>query len=398
MFRFFIRGGDGQPHQVLIYDVIGAYFWEDSITAKMILSALSEIDDNDEILVRINCRGGDHEDGTAIYNALASHPGQVTIRVEGYACSMATCVLCAGDKVEMYETALLMLHRASTCVCGNSKEMLAAAEMLEKADQSIATAYARKTGKTKEEVLALIDEKGDTWLTPEEAQELGMVDEIIVPQKYTALLDRGAVTALGEDEGAAILAGLQPLADLPTPPTVKAALEGVPGVMAYRVDGKKIEPIKAASEHKPSDEPDPPPAEGQPGGESPEGDPPAGNPPEGDKPSGNEPPRADPPETEEGAPPADPLPDPIQAERERVKAIRAQAKACGVPLDDDLVEQLIDEGVKAELAGKMLLAVKRSAQNATSIRSNHHSEQPIGGAEQVQASWSNAYKNLPGRR
>ncbi|MDP5210002.1 head maturation protease, ClpP-related [Microbulbifer sp. 2205BS26-8] len=364
MFQFFIRGEGGQPHQVLIYDVIGLDYWEDSITAKKILASLAEIGD-EAVLVRINCQGGTHEDGIAIYNALGNHSGEVTIRIEGYACSMATVVACAGDKVEMYETALVMLHRASLSAQGNVNELRTAVEELEKADQSMATAYSRKTGKTVEGMLALLDEQRDTWLNPEEAKTLGLVDEIIVPQKFTALLNKEAVTALATGEGAAILGNLQP------PETVKTALAGVPGAVAFRVDGKTIEAIKDGS--KPSEEPGSPPVDGPPTDETPD------------------------PEEEEETPLADPPADPIRAERERVKAIRNQAQSCGVSADDDLIDQLIDEGVTVALAGKMLLAVKRGTQASTPIRSNHHSDQPAGGAEQVKTGWANAYKNLPGR-
>ncbi|MFS1524449.1 head maturation protease, ClpP-related [Microbulbifer sp. 2304DJ12-6] len=351
MFQFFIRGEEGQPHQILIFDVIGLDYWEDSVTAKNIVASLAEIGD-EAVLVRINCRGGTHEDGIAIYNALGNHSGEVTIRIEGYACSMATVVACAGDQVEIYETALVMLHRASISAWGNVNELLAAAEELEKADQSMATAYSRKTGKTAEEMLALLDEQRDTWLSPEEAKTLGLVDEVIVPQKFTALLNKEAATALAAGEGAAILGNLQP------PETVKTALAGVPGAVAFRVDGKTVEAIKAGS--KPSAEPGPSPGKSEPA-------------------------------------PGKDAPDPIQAERERIKAIRTQAQSCGVSADDDLIDQLIDEGVTEAMAGKMLLAVKRGTQASTPIRSNHHSDQPAGGAEQVKTGWAKAYNTLPGR-
>lgn len=69
-----------------------------------------------------------------------------------------------------------------------------------------------------------------------------------------------------------------------------------------------------------------------------------------------------------------------------------------MPAGDDLIDHLIDEGVTEAMAGKMLLAVKRGTQASTPIRSNHHSDQPAGGAEQVKTGWANAYKTLPGRR
>ncbi|WP_445364903.1 head maturation protease, ClpP-related (plasmid) [Microbulbifer sp. ANSA001] len=339
MFPFFVRGAEGQPHQVLLYDVIGESFWEASITAKQIVTALAAVPD-DDVKVRINCEGGDHRDGTAIYNALANHKGNVDILVEGYACSMATGVMCAGNKVEMFETALLMIHRASTSIYGNAKELIRRAEVLEKADQSIAAAYSRKTGKTSEEMLALIDEKGDAWLTPAEAKEIGLIDEIVVPEKFTALLDKTAVTALGKNEGASIVSLSR------APKAMKDALEGVTGAVAVRVTGGKIEPVKAQADTSPAD-----------------------------------------------TSPTDTSPaDSVTAERERVKAIHAQARACGMSADDDLVVDLIDQGVKEELAGSVFHSMKVQQDKVTAVRGSHQpNHSPGSDQQQVQASWASAF-------
>lgn len=48
----------GQPHVVFLYDVIGETFWEDGLTAKAVVMALADIEPDDDLLVRVNCLGG----------------------------------------------------------------------------------------------------------------------------------------------------------------------------------------------------------------------------------------------------------------------------------------------------------------------------------------------------
>lgn len=334
MSNFFILGADGKPHQILIYDVIGLSYWTEGVTAKEIVLALAQIGANDDVHVRISSRGGSHDDGIAIYNALANHAGKVTIRVEGYACSMASVIACSSDSVEVYETALFMLHRASSYCYGNTKDMLEMASALEAADKSIATAYARKNGKTADEVLAFLDEKRDTWLTPDDAKTFGIVDEIIVPSKFVALLDKSAITALAAGEGAAILDGVS------LPPKIKAALEGIVGAVAVRIDSSGIETIKAKSEAV--------------------------------------------------DPPSDPVVDPVADERARVSAIMAQAKASGI-VDDDLIQGFIVDGISAVQAGKSMLAIKRATQSTQAIHSRETPQPNQSSGSDIQASWASVY-------
>ena len=51
------------------------------------------------------------------------------------------------------------------------------AEVLRNANNTIANAYRHKTGKTQEELLALMD--NETWMTAQKAKELGFIDEIM---------------------------------------------------------------------------------------------------------------------------------------------------------------------------------------------------------------------------
>ena len=49
-------------------------------------------------------------------------------------------------------------------------------EILQKANETIANAYITKSGMTKEKALEIMDK--ETWLTADEAVELGLIDEV----------------------------------------------------------------------------------------------------------------------------------------------------------------------------------------------------------------------------
>lgn len=325
MAQFFIPSADGSaPHQMLIYDVIGETYWMDGVTAKQVVAALTAAESGD-VLVRLNSLGGNHQDGTAIFNALAEHSGKVTVRVEGYFCSMGTVIACAGDVVQMYETALGMTHKASTGVMGNADDLRAGAKMLDLADTSIARAYARKSGKTEAEAKEALLGLRDAWQSPEALQAVGIVDEVIVPQKFMALTRNDGVKALADGVGASLL----PPGRIPG--GIRNQLEGVPGVVGFSVGPDSVEALKnAAVEGLPPVDPPPAPAA-----------------------AGAQPP---------AVPPAQPVapPDPsavLAAERQRSSDIMAAAKSVGISASSDLVQQAIMNGTPADQVGPMFQAV-----------------------------------------
>ncbi len=71
------------PNTISIFDVIGEDYWSGGgFTAKRAAAALRSIGKN-PVTVNVNSPGGDMFEGLAIYNLLASHPGEVTVNVMG---------------------------------------------------------------------------------------------------------------------------------------------------------------------------------------------------------------------------------------------------------------------------------------------------------------------------
>lgn len=132
----------------------------------------------DPVEVRINSYGGSATDAVAIYNALQSHGGKVTVTVEGMCYSAATVVACAG-RCAAYESAVFGFHAPWSEVAGPASELRDAAQSLDKVSESIARIYAAKTGKPIEDMRQLLTGRIGTWLTAVEARDAGFVNEVI---------------------------------------------------------------------------------------------------------------------------------------------------------------------------------------------------------------------------
>jgi len=136
-----------------------------------------------------------------MYNILATLEYPVAVTVDSIAASAASIVAMAGDTIKMHETSQLMIHDAWTGIVGNQQDLIEMADVLGKLDAQIAKVYAARGNKTANAYRKLMD--ADTYLTPSEAKDLGLVDEIIkVPKKKT----QNAQSAPARDRMAAYLA------------------------------------------------------------------------------------------------------------------------------------------------------------------------------------------------
>lgn len=168
-------GGAGSA-EIMIYGLIGRDWWSnEGITAKDFADNLKLIPDSQEITVRINSEGGNVHDGLAIYNQLARRKATVTCVIDGVAASTAGWVAMAGKKVVMPKNALLMLHDPEACEEGDAEELRSMAAALDVHKASIVSIYVEKTGKTADEIGALMT--AETWMTGEQALAEGFCDE-----------------------------------------------------------------------------------------------------------------------------------------------------------------------------------------------------------------------------
>jgi len=173
--------------EMFIYgDVQGDYFdtfeWKDvesETSANYFKNELSKYPDTKQINIFINSYGGSVFEGTAIYSQLKRHTAQKTVYVDGFACSVASIIAMAGDKVVMPKNAMMMIHNAWNVSVGNSAQLRKSADDLDVIMKGNRQAYLEKSnGKiTEEKLIELLE--NETWLTAEQCVEYGFADEVL---------------------------------------------------------------------------------------------------------------------------------------------------------------------------------------------------------------------------
>jgi ATP-dependent Clp protease protease subunit len=169
--------------ELFIYGDIAsdAFKWaETDVSANDIINKLQGVNAKN-IDVYINSYGGEVSQGLAIYNALKRHNAKVTTYVDGFACSIASVIAMAGDVRKMYDNSLLMIHNAWTVAQGNAAELEKAAEDLKVINEATKKAYLEVINISESELTALLD--AETWLTAEQAVEMGFATEVIAAKK-----------------------------------------------------------------------------------------------------------------------------------------------------------------------------------------------------------------------
>ncbi len=185
---FSFKNEAGKTPELFIYDDIDDWW---GVSAQSVVDQIRELDTS-EINVRVNCRGGMVFEGIAIYNALRLHKANVHISIEGLAASIASVIAMAGDTVTIAENAMMMIHNPYGWAQGDAEAMRKTAEVMDKIADSIAVSYTARTGKTIEELKALME--AETWFTAQEALDMGLVDQIDEPVKAAACFDLSRFT------------------------------------------------------------------------------------------------------------------------------------------------------------------------------------------------------------
>ncbi|MER5174084.1 head maturation protease, ClpP-related [Thioclava kandeliae] len=161
---------------VLLDDYAGYMLESDIFFAPRIVRDALQIMGEGPVTVRLNSGGGHVWAGEQIRAILAAHPGGTTIVVEGLAASAASLLLMAGTRRLMSQGSQLMIHDPSGFVFGTEAEMRREADVIGASAQTYAAVYASASGKTPEEVREIM--KAETWYGPEEAVAQGFADEV----------------------------------------------------------------------------------------------------------------------------------------------------------------------------------------------------------------------------
>ena len=173
-------------HQIYLYDDVskyGEFNWEtwdydeSETSAKHFAEVLNAIPETDKIELFINSRGGDADQGTAIFNLLNRHGAYKTGYVDGVAHSIAFTIFQACDRRIMGEGTSAIIHDMWGCFSGNSRELRQYADNLDVwMDSCVSLFMKRAKNITEDELRELMHT--ETALSPQDALNYGFCDEI----------------------------------------------------------------------------------------------------------------------------------------------------------------------------------------------------------------------------
>jgi ATP-dependent protease ClpP protease subunit len=175
----------GAQLQLQMYGDIGEHFiFRDGIGPTWLAERLKENPNVELINIKLSSAGGNAFDGMTMRSMLASHPAKVEIDVEGLAASVASVLCTAADRVRMHQGSSYMMHTARGNTFGDDVAHQKSINRLRAISDEAALLYAQRCGKPKEEMLELM--RAETWLTPDQALERGLVDEVVRGKNVTA--------------------------------------------------------------------------------------------------------------------------------------------------------------------------------------------------------------------
>ncbi len=149
-----------------------------SLVIAQILFLMSE-NKNQDINVYINSPGGSVTAGLAIYDTMQFVPCDIATYCIGQAASMGAVLLSAGTKGKRHSLphARIMIHQPWGGTGGTAADIEIQARELGRNKEVLSRILATHTGRSVDDVTA--DSDRDNFMTPNEALEYGLVDEVI---------------------------------------------------------------------------------------------------------------------------------------------------------------------------------------------------------------------------
>lgn len=179
------RSGTEQSLTPLSYELSNRniyLFGEINNTCAMnILSQIHVLEDisSDPINLYINSPGGSVSDGLAICEAIEASPCIISTCCTGLGASMAAVILASGEpgnrRIGKYSE--VMIHQPMGGVQGQASEISRVCDHILKIREKLAKHLSECTGRKVEELL--VDMDRDYWMSPLEAKQYGLVDQIM---------------------------------------------------------------------------------------------------------------------------------------------------------------------------------------------------------------------------
>ena len=169
-----------------IYGDIG----EEGISSNFVADFLDQNRSADNIIVKINSRGGDVQEGWTIHDLIVNSGKRIKTIGEGKIYSIATIIFLAGSEREIMKNADGLIHNPfipeyTLADSYGSDDLMKIADSLKQEEEKILNFYAEKTGCDPGKLAEYMKE--DTKLSAEDMLALGFATKIIEPVKAYAL-------------------------------------------------------------------------------------------------------------------------------------------------------------------------------------------------------------------
>jgi ATP-dependent protease ClpP protease subunit len=160
--------------KIQIIDIIGVIGWEVWFTAmRDMIRGIPET--CEQVVFEIYSPGGDVWEGNAIMQEIGAMKQKTVARVQ-VAASMATLIAVACNERQMAANGRWLIHNPWTAVQGDAATLEKRAKELKDCETEAAAFYAKRTGKSEEEMRKLMAE--ERWLTADQAKEMGFVSTV----------------------------------------------------------------------------------------------------------------------------------------------------------------------------------------------------------------------------
>ena len=137
--------------------------------------------DNAEMPIKLHLMspGGSVNSALAMVDTIQTIKPPVETIVMGFAASAAALTLAAGAKGKRKATynSRIMIHQVASRTEGKLEDMMVQIKETQALDEILNEMLAKFTGKTKKEIQEAI--KKDNYMSPQEAKEFGLIDEIV---------------------------------------------------------------------------------------------------------------------------------------------------------------------------------------------------------------------------
>jgi len=178
---------DNSKRSIYLFDPI--FSW----TAENLIKDLLEMNSQSKeaINIFINSPGGVVIDALGIIDVMNAIESPINTIILGEASSAASLIAASGDKRFISPNSEVMIHEAAICGYGmidtRDEKFLKVLKRVEEVNQRVNGIYAKVTGKTLDEINAIMSSKDDTFMTAKEAISFGLADTILTEDELAKI-------------------------------------------------------------------------------------------------------------------------------------------------------------------------------------------------------------------